>query len=199
MKTMMVILQYALLGAITQNVVFAGGIGSNRLLRWAKWPKYLFLSTGLLFLFMLAVSLVTPYLWELAGDSRIYVFLILVVAAVTVFYFFLLGAARLLSLKWHSLFEIVTAILPTCAYNCIVLSIPLMRLQQNFSVFQTIGYCVGAAAGFLLAVLLVRDAMTRLDNPQMEKAFTGLPALLIYVGILSMAFMGFTGRPFMFL
>ena len=74
-----------------------------------------------------------------------------------------------------------------------------MGLQQNFSVFQTMGYCVGAAVGFLLAVLLVRDAMTRLDNPQMEKAFTGLPVLLIYVGILSMAFMGFTGKPFMFL
>lgn len=198
MKTLMVILQYALLGAITQNVVFAGGIGSNRLLRWAKWPKYLFPSTGLLFLFMLATSQAASYLRELAG-GRIHVFLILAVAVVTVFYFFLLGTARLLSFKWRGLFEIVTAILPTCAYNCIVLSIPLMGLQQNFSVFQTMGYCVGAAAGFLLAVLLVRDAMTRLDNPQMEKAFTGLPALLIYVGILSMAFMGFTGKPFMFL
>ena len=75
MKTLMVILQYALLGAITQNVVFAGGIGSNRLLRWAKWPKYLFPSTGLLFLFMLATSQAASYLRELAGGGGGHCFL----------------------------------------------------------------------------------------------------------------------------
>ena len=34
--------------------------------------------------------------------------------------------------------------------------------------------------------------MERLDNPDMPAAFRGLPATLVYLGLLALALMGFT-------
>ena len=34
--------------------------------------------------------------------------------------------------------------------------------------------------------------MERLDNPDVPKAFRGLPAILIYLGIIALALMGFS-------
>lgn len=201
MKTMMVILQYALLGVFTQNLVFAGGVGSNRLLRLAKKPQHLFLSAFLMFLFTLSASLAVPFFMSLMrhGEQLSLFWMFFFILCITILYFMLLGISKLLSKKFTGLFPLISAILPSCAFNCIVISIPFIGKTLEFSPVQFIGYCIGSAIGFLIAVLLVHDAMQRLDNPQMQEGFTGLPALFLYIGILSMAFIGFSGQPFMFL
>ena len=40
--------------------------------------------------------------------------------------------------------------------------------------------------------MLTAEGMERLDNPDMPQAFRGLPATLLYLGILAMALLGFT-------
>ncbi|MDD4413980.1 MAG: electron transport complex subunit RsxA, partial [Oscillospiraceae bacterium] len=56
-----------------------------------------------------------------------------------------------------------------------------------------LGLSLGACAGFMIISWLVAEGMERLDNPDIPKAFRGLPSILIYLGILSLALMGFEG------
>ncbi len=82
-------------------------------------------------------------------------------------------------------------VLATSAFNCVVLSVPLIGQQSALTLERLVGYSIGAGVGFLLAVLLVRDAVSKLDNPDMPEGFLGLPGVFLYMGILSMAFFGF--------
>ena len=45
----------------------------------------------------------------------------------------------------------------------------------------------------MLAVWLTAEGLRRIDNVNMPKAFLGLPAIFLYLSILSMVFLGFTG------
>jgi electron transport complex protein RnfA len=47
--------------------------------------------------------------------------------------------------------------------------------------------------------MLIQEAIDNVGNPDMPEAFVGLPSLLIYIGILAMAFTGFNGGPSVFL
>ena len=51
---------------------------------------------------------------------------------------------------------------------------------------------VFGGVGFVLLCWLTAEGMERLDNPDMPQAFRGLPATLLYLGILAMALLGFT-------
>ena len=80
-----------------------------------------------------------------------------------------------------------------CAFNGIVIGVPLIITLGNYSFFEALGFSVGASAGFMLAALLVSEGLRRLDNAQLPRAFRGIPASLLYIGILSLAFAGFSG------
>ena len=55
------------------------------------------------------------------------------------------------------------------------------------------GFAIGTGVAFFLAALVLSEALARYRNEYMPKAFRGLPSVLIYVGILSMVFVGVTG------
>ena len=59
-------------------------------------------------------------------------------------------------------------------------------LQRWLPEFQT------CATVVLLLSWLTAEGMERLDNPDMPAAFRGLPATLVYLGLLALALMGFT-------
>ena len=58
---------------------------------------------------------------------------------------------------------------------------------------EAAGFAIGTGVAFFLAALVLSEALARYRNEYMPKAFRGLPSVLIYVGILSMVFVGVTG------
>ncbi len=190
MKLLFQMLFYALLGVFAQNIVFTRAVGSNRLLRLAKRPKDVLPASGLIALFTLLCAVVSsPMQLLFAAYPQLLALQVLFYAVVeSIFYFAGVLLAKTLFRRWQ---ERLLPLLATSAFNCIVLSVPLLGQQQALSLDGLIGYSVGAGVGFLLAVLLVKDAVARLDNPDTPEGFLGLPGMFLYIGILSMAFLGF--------
>lgn len=80
------------------------------------------------------------------------------------------------------------------AFNCAVLGLVLLNYQSAARGFVgTVFYGFCAGLGFLLALFTAASAMERVRYSTPPKAFRGLPVALVTTGLLSLAFMGFSG------
>ena len=97
------------------------------------------------------------------------------------------------------MFKSIAEALPSGVFNTAVIMVGVTSQMLSLSLAQSLGFALGSGLGFLLATLLVQEAIDRVENPAMPAPFVGLPSLLIYIGIRAMAFIGFTGGPSIFL
>lgn len=183
----------AVLALTVENLLFAGGIGFSRALRAAKKPSsawvYAFFTTGFSLLSGLAGYLLSP----LFTESRQIAYPTVLTVTAAVFYLF---AAFLLRRFSPNFYEKHAQILAQSAANTVVLALPFLQQMFQFSLSQTVGFALGTGAAFFLAVLVLEQAMRICTNPHMPRVFSGLPGILVYIGILSMAFAGFSGKVF---
>ena len=92
-----------------------------------------------------------------------------------------------------ALYQALGIFLPLITTNCAVLGIALLALQKDLSLMQSICYALANAMGFTLAIVLFAGMRERLSKSRLPKAVQGTPIALITAGLLSMAFMGFSG------
>ena len=78
-------------------------------------------------------------------------------------------------------------------FNCAVLGGLFLNRQVGASIFSYMGYGLGTALGFFVAGYLLYIAHARLNSELVPAAFRGMPIMIIYVAILSMALQGFAG------
>ncbi len=83
--------------------------------------------------------------------------------------------------------------LPLITTNCAVLGLAVLNIQRDYSLIQVIFHSIGAAGGFALALLLFAGMREKMDTIEIPKVFKGPAIALITAGILSLAFMGFSG------
>ncbi len=83
--------------------------------------------------------------------------------------------------------------LPLITTNCAVLGVALLSIQQQHSLFEAMVYGFGAAAGFTLVLVLFSVMRERLELADIPTPFKGSAIALISAGIMSLAFMGFSG------
>lgn len=84
--------------------------------------------------------------------------------------------------------------LPIAAFNCCIMGTLLLTAGQSYTFLQTLAFSVGSSLGFSLAILMMMEGNARLKKADMPKSFRGLPATLVYLGILSLIIYGFTGH-----
>lgn len=83
--------------------------------------------------------------------------------------------------------------LPLIASNCAVLGVALLNTNSSRSLFEAICYGAGAALGFGLVLTTFGALRARLETNDVPQAFRGNAIALITAGIMSLAFLGFTG------
>lgn len=183
---------YAVLALTAQNVIFCGGVGFSRVLRAARRPKILLSYAALLSAFTLVSAWMGIALNSLVPGVSSAAFYRPVIFAVCVAAVYLLSAlVYRMFLPAH--YKRIEPVFSSAAINCIVLSIPFIQRVLRMTGWQITGYALGTGAAFFVAALILSHAMERLKNPDMPKAFQGLPAVFLYVGILSLAMFGFAG------
>jgi len=67
----------------------------------------------------------------------------------------------------------------------------LARSLENFSAALALG--IGGGLGFWLVLQLMSDLLERIEQCDVPAAFRGTPILLITAGLMSLAFLGFSG------
>jgi Na+-transporting NADH:ubiquinone oxidoreductase subunit E len=84
--------------------------------------------------------------------------------------------------------------LPLITVNCVVLAVSLFFVNREYSFVETAAFSFGSAVGWMIAIVLlaaIRQKMTKISN--LPKGLTGKAIAFIILGILSLAFFGFTG------
>lgn len=83
--------------------------------------------------------------------------------------------------------------LPLITTNCAVLGVALLSTRQHNSLIEAVLFGFGAAIGFTLVLVLFSLLRERLNGANVPLAFKGNAIGLITAGIMSLAFMGFSG------
>jgi len=92
-----------------------------------------------------------------------------------------------------TLYQSLGIFLPLITTNCAVLGVALLTVQKSLGFFSTITFAFGSSLGFTLAIVLMAGIRERDEMADIPKPFRGTALAFITAGILSLAFMGFSG------
>ncbi|GAC13510.1 electron transport complex subunit RsxA [Aliiglaciecola lipolytica] len=92
-----------------------------------------------------------------------------------------------------TLYRLLGIFLPLITTNCAVLGVALLNVNKDHNFIQSIIYGFGAAVGFSLVLILFSAMRERLAAANVPAPFKGASIAMITAGLMSMAFMGFTG------
>ena len=91
------------------------------------------------------------------------------------------------------LYNALGVFLPLITTNCAVLGVAVTNMQKGYNFIESVLNAVGGAAGFALAIILFAGIRERIADNETPKAFDGFPMALITAGLMSIAFLGFSG------
>ena len=91
------------------------------------------------------------------------------------------------------LHQVLGIYIPLIATNCAVLGVALLNVQQAESFVESVFFGFGAAGGFALVLVLFAAIRERLDAADVPLPFRGTAIALMTAGLMSLAFMGFSG------
>lgn len=92
-----------------------------------------------------------------------------------------------------SLYSALGIYLPLITTNCAVLGVALLNITNEYNFLFSVVYGFTAGVGFLLAIVLLSLVRERIEYCDIPEHFRGFPIALIASGLLSIAFMGFSG------
>lgn len=186
---------YAVAAVFAQNAVFSRALGVSRLVKLVEDSTVDTLTFGgLMCLIQLIAAPLAHYAnrWlqplSFRGAVRPLVFVLCSAAAFLVVLALVLLVFRLQNAKQ------MVVVLPMATFNSAVMGMLLLTATQNFTLLQTMGFALGTGVGYMLAVIIVTEGQRKLRSRAVPAAFKGLPATLLYIGILSLAIYGFTGH-----
>ena len=79
------------------------------------------------------------------------------------------------------------------ATNCIVLAVPLLNVENSYSLLKSIVFAIGSGLGFALAIVLMASLREKLAYADVPKPLEGIGIAFLLAGMLSLAFLGFSG------
>lgn len=92
-----------------------------------------------------------------------------------------------------SLYQALGIYLPLITTNCAVLGIAILAIQKDYNLLSSVVYAAATAFGFTLAMVLMAGIREHMEVVGYPKGMKGFPLSLLIAGLLSLAFMGFSG------
>ena len=89
--------------------------------------------------------------------------------------------------------QVLGIFIPLIATNCAVLGVALLNVQQAKGFVESVFFGFGASLGFALVLVLFGAIRERLEASDIPLPFRGTAIALMTAGIMSLAFMGFSG------
>lgn len=91
------------------------------------------------------------------------------------------------------LYQALGIFLPLITTNCAVLGVAILVIQKQCSLIESVVYAFSTAIGFALALIVFAGLREQLALTNVPKGMRGMSIVLITAGLLSLAFMGFSG------
>ena len=83
--------------------------------------------------------------------------------------------------------------LPLITTNCAVLGVALNNVTDNYNFLESVVNGVGTAVGFTIAIVILAGIREKIEDNDIPAPFQGMPIVLLTAGLMSIAFMGFSG------
>ncbi len=91
------------------------------------------------------------------------------------------------------LYQVLGIFLPLITTNCAVLGVALLSINKQQSFVEAVLYGLGAGLGFALVLVGFAALRERLNLVDVPQPFQGAALAMFTAGLMSLAFMGFTG------
>ncbi|MBP0982660.1 MAG: hypothetical protein J6A19_02945 [Oscillospiraceae bacterium] len=91
------------------------------------------------------------------------------------------------------LFKKIRKYVHLAIFNCTVIGALFLNSNYGSDIWSYLGYGFGTGIGFFLACFLLNIAREKLDSEKIPKVFRGYPIMLIYIGVVSLAFYALAG------
>jgi electron transport complex protein RnfA len=92
-----------------------------------------------------------------------------------------------------TLYRLLGIFLPLITTNCAILGLALLNINESHDFVESVIYGFGAGIGFSLVLVLFSSMRERLAASDVPMPFKGSAIAMITAGLMSLAFMGFTG------
>ena len=92
-----------------------------------------------------------------------------------------------------ALYQALGIFLPLITTNCAVLGVAILVIQKDFSLLQSVVYAFSTAIGFSVALTVFAGMREQLQLAKVPQGMQGMPIVMLSAGLLSLAFMGFSG------
>jgi len=92
-----------------------------------------------------------------------------------------------------ALYQALGIYLPLITTNCAVLGIAILAINKNYNLLTSVVYSSATALGFTLALVLMAGIREQIELSDIPEGMKGFPISLVLAGLLSLAFMGFSG------
>ena len=74
-----------------------------------------------------------------------------------------------------------------------MLGVAILVIQKDFNLLQSVVYALSTAIGFALALVVFAGLREQMELANIPKGMRGVAIVLVTAGLLSLAFMGFSG------
>ena len=92
------------------------------------------------------------------------------------------------------LYNALGVFLPLITTNCAVLGVAILALGlEGGSLLKAVFFAIANSIGFALALIVFASIREQLELADIPKGMKGVPINLLVAGLLSLAFLGFTG------
>lgn len=112
---------------------------------------------------------------------------ILVIAALVQF------VEIVLKKKSRTLYDSLGIYLPLITTNCAVMGIALLNIKNGYPFLKMVVFSAASSSGFALAIILFAGVRERMFLAPVPAAMRGTAIALVTAGVMSLAFLGFTG------
>ena len=92
-----------------------------------------------------------------------------------------------------SLYQALGVFLPLITTNCCLLGVAILVIQKDFNLLESVVYAFSTAIGFGLALTVFAGMREQLELVNIPKGMRGMSIVMLSAGLLSLAFMGFSG------
>jgi len=209
MNEIMALATAAVYAVFLHNLLFSGGLGASEMIRAARRNSEIMLTSVLISLFGAATALIGLSVTRLIGAQRDVAgdLFHMRFSIYTMPYVWHAAIFALILLVLYVIVNVVIMFLPLrhkrilhkrmgmSVLNTLVMGVPLLLFRQgNIYMGRAVGMALGAGVAFFIVTMLINSGMHILQqNKAIPPMFSGVPATLIYTGLLALAFTGFAG------
>jgi len=178
-----------LIALLCVNLIFTQALGTSTLLVAARNKTNFVAIAATITVFTTFGTMGAFFIDKIVPSERDYWLLICYVAVIAVIYIASLFILNLISKKF---FEKCKLYIHLSAFNCAVLGSVFTVHNKSlgyddfgFGDYAFFGFQSGI--GFVLAAIIIMAAYKNLNSSKVPASFRGFPAMLVYIGIISMA------------